>query len=230
MSLSTKFRFWGRVRIEEALNGELDFDQLDSRGVGALHWAIDNNERDLFQLALEAGAPVNQATAYIEDVPLHCASYCKSPFFIDALIAHGADIDKSDRSLITSLHIAAEKGFLKHVRKLVAAGCSLRPLNEYKRSPLDLAFMYGRVEVIDYLVTLPEARHRSWSDRLPLAVERVQADVVRWLLDRGANPDRKDSEGRRPIDIARRLDQRAPMSNGQRQVLSLIEQALIDSK
>lgn len=235
----TRFRYW-RDAIESAERNPSDFQKLDRHGLGALHWSVDRGDQTLFRRALEAGAPIDQFTAHCKLTPLHYSAEQENLYFLEALIEAGARLDQLDWNSRTPLHYAAENGFVNHSRKLVEAGCSPKPLDRYKRSPLDMAFLSGRVETIEYLASLPAARHRSWSARLPLAVDRGQPAVVEWLLDRGANPNtRKDPYGRGILEIAKKpfsakdhkLDgdtdeQIKVLSNNRRQVIALIEDAI----
>jgi len=201
---------------------------------------VDSDDQILFRRALEAGAPIDQLTAHCKLSPLHYSAEQENLYFLESLIEAGALLDQIDWKRRTPLHYAAENGFVDHSRTLVEAGCCPKPLDEYKRSPLDVAFLSGRVETIEYLASLPAARHRSWSVRLPLAVDRGQPAVVKWLLDRGANPNtRKDPYSRRILEIARKpfpakdhkLDgytdeQIKVLSNNHKQVIALIEDAI----
>ena len=235
----TKFRYW-RDAIESAECNPSEFKKLDKHGLGALHWSVDRGDRALFRRALEAGAPIDQSTAHCKLTPLHYSAEQENSYFLEALIEAGARLDQPDWKKCTPLHYAAENGFVEHSRKLIEAGCLPKPLDKYKRSPLDMAFVSGRVETIEFLASLSAARHRSWSDRLPLAVSSGQPAVVGWLLDRGANPNtRRDPYGRGVLEIARRpfpakdykLDgytdeQIKELSSNHTQVIALIEDAI----
>ncbi len=236
----SKFRYWKSL-LESADESELDFERLDRSGLGALHWAIDRGDVSLFSRALEAGAPIDQRTSHCRLSPLHYAASAVNEHFIVSLLERGAFVDARDRNGQTPLHYAAEVGSAAHAARLLERGCCPKPLDRNKRSPLDVAFQHGQIRVIEYLVEIPEAKHRRWSDRLSFAVSRGQPEVVRWLLvDRGANPrTKRDPYGRTIIELAQKpfrtrdfkLDgytekQIKSMSQDYAQVREIIEAAL----
>ena len=116
------------MRLAEAFAGELDFDQLDSRGLGTLHWCVSRGEKDLFTEAIEKGAPVDQSTAHTEPSPLHDAVGQDTLFFTRGLVRAGALLDATDRDRRTPLHIAAGSGKLEQVMFLIEAGSATCPL------------------------------------------------------------------------------------------------------
>lgn len=172
--------------------------------------------------------------------PLHYAANQQDIYFLDVLIKKGALLDICDWERHAPLHYAVEKGFLAHVQMLVESGCDLKGFGQCYRSPLDLAFKNGHLEMIEYLVTLPGAKHRSWSKRLCFAIEAGQVHIVKWLLDHGANPStRKDPYGRNALRLAedlvcpekRRLrghgeDEIAELSPKYLEILDLLKSAL----
>jgi ankyrin repeat protein len=235
----SKFRYWKSL-LESDDGREPDFERLDRSGLGALHWAIDRGDTSLFRQALEAGAPIDQQTAHCKLSPLHYAASAINEFFLVSLLEKGAFIDARDRDRQTPLHYAAEVGYAAHATRLIEGGCCPKPLDRYKRSPLDVAFQHGRIQMIEYLVEIPDAKHRRWSDRLSFAVDRGQPEVVRWLLDRGANPEtNRDPYGRTILELSQkpfrakdyRLDgcteeQIKLLSDNHAQVREMIEAAL----
>lgn len=229
------------MRLEEAFAGQLDWDRLDSRGFGPLHWCASKGDRELFQKVLAYDVDINQPSSHTKSPPLHFAIERDDTFFTEALIAAGADVNAADWHQQTALHMAAEGGRLPHARLLVAAGASVKEFDHNKRSPLDLAFKEARIDMIDYLTEIPEARHRTWSRRLLRAAQFHQPDVVEWLLARGANPLTKNKYGQTAIDLAKippyeiELDDTtseeiAELDGNMQAVISMLERAVDKSK
>lgn len=241
MTSKLKFRWWGKVRLEEAFNGDLDFGLLDSRGFGPLHWCVSRGERELFLKVMTFDVQIDQRSTHTMSTPLHFAAAAEDPFYAEALIAAGTDINAVDWHTQTPLHIAAENGHIRHARLLVDAGAALKGVDQDKRSPLDLAFKEARMEVIEFLCAFPEARHRSWSRRLLHAARHHQPEVVKWLLERGANPLTKDKFGQTAIEIAKIspynidvnesiAEDAAKLDRNMRSVVSMLEEALKRTK
>lgn len=241
MTSKLKFRWWGKARLEEAFSGQLDFGLLDSRGFGPLHWCVSKGERDLFQKVLTFDVEIDQRSNHTTSTPLHFAADVEDPFFTESLIAAGSNINAVDWHGQTPLHTAAENGYITHTRLLVEAGAALKEFDHHKRSPLDLAFREARMEVVEFLCAIPEARHRSWSRRLLHAAQRHQPDVVKWLLLRGANPLTKNKFRQTAIEVAMippcNLDsdetpaeECARLDSDMRTVVSMLEAALESKK
>ena len=64
----------------------------------------------------------------------------------------------------------------------------------------------SRLEITlqDVLVAADEPREVGWITPLASAVERKQPGAVRLLLERGANANLKDTQGKRLLDIAKK--------------------------
>jgi ankyrin repeat protein len=237
MTSKLKFRWWGKTRLEQAFTGELDFGLLDSRGYGPLHWCVLKSERELFLKVLTFDVQINQRSAHTKSTPLHFAAIVEDSCYMEALIVAGADINAVDWHRQTPLHIAAENGHISHARLLVDAGAALKGFDHDKRSPLDLAFKEARMEVIEFLCAFPEARHRSWSRRLLRVAQYHQPEVVKWLLERGANPLTKNKFGQTAIEIAKippynidfdetTAEESAKLDRNMRSVVSMLESLL----
>jgi ankyrin repeat protein len=80
----------------------------DAFGITPLHWACVNGHRDIVQLLIEHGAPVN-ATNEVEDTPLHWAALGGHKEIAAHLIKKGALVEAKNRAGQTPLHMATNE-------------------------------------------------------------------------------------------------------------------------
>jgi ankyrin repeat protein len=160
----------------------------------ALMWAAANSQGPMMRLLLEAGAEVNAKTATDLMTPLVSAEPRAQPrspggmtalMFasregcldcVKALIAKGAAIDLPDPEGVTPLLWAIWNTRFDVAKYLIEQGASVNRFDWWGRTPLYLA--------VDY-VTLP---HGGRPDQ-PSLDETLPIDIVRLLLDKGADPN-----------------------------------------
>jgi ankyrin repeat protein len=84
--------------------------------------------------------------------PLHVAVIGDDEELVRLLITSGADINArmSNRLARTPLHIAAVRGYKKLVALLVADGAYVSIKDGQGRTPLDLAKLGGRTEIVGW--------------------------------------------------------------------------------
>ncbi|PUU81958.1 ankyrin repeat-containing domain protein [Tuber borchii] len=177
----------------------------------ALEWAIMSNRLPLIQLLLSKGHDINHlgrgscfATA------LHVAVSCRNhPLILLFLENPALDLNKLDIDGNTALHIAIRCRDLEVVKLLHTAGVDLEIPDKRGRTALLLALHDCNVRIIEFLV-----RNRAnVNARLPAGIwldvtllhglmwpkcERL----VRLALEHGADPEVRDDDDWRPIDLA----------------------------
>ncbi|CAL1296048.1 unnamed protein product [Larinioides sclopetarius] len=119
-----------------------------------LMFASQKGHLDVVKLLIEHGAQVEmkdkkQRTALTHAVingHAHVTSY---------LLRLGANPNSTDSSGNTLVHYAAAYGWYFCLKLLIEAGASLNLPNDWKITPLSLAFMKGHMGLVDFLVEQP---------------------------------------------------------------------------
>ena len=139
-----------------------------------------------------------------EDRP--CPAMWEDPAVCQVLIDAGADIETKDDMGRSPLHWSCCSGALAVVKMLVEAGAGVCATNNYGNTCLFLAAYHGHTETVRYLVGLKglqgvNVNHKGVDDlsALSCAVRRKHVDVVKVLIDAGADIETKDKVSRTPL-------------------------------
>ncbi|KAL8416342.1 hypothetical protein RB596_006774 [Gaeumannomyces avenae] len=153
------------------------------------------------------------------DYPLLAASRLGNNQIVDLLLSHkdtdllrAAEISDESQdsegigggwSGQTPLHAAAAGNHIEVVRRLVAAGTAVNPVNEYGATPLLLAVRAGHEAVARDLLgpgaapaEVPSRANRRTPTALWHAIDRGLLDLARLLIERGADPMREIDDSR----------------------------------
>ena len=170
----------------------------DSGGLTPLHMAAQLGDADLIQTLLKHGANANARTAKApagrggggggrrvigELTPLHLAAKTESESAMRALVAGGADPLLKAQGNTTLL--------------MSAAGSGRGAIVKYVYNELDK----GIDAVTD---TGSTVMHAAVTGTLGVATQADICEVIRFLAEKGAKTDEKDSTGRTPLQIAGR--------------------------
>ena len=129
-------------------------------GMTALHWSALNNQLEIVETLIFAGATLQPATRVGGYTPLHLASRAGNADVVAALLDAGADPDLLTGTGAASLHFAAESNGVKVVNALVGHGADVNVRDGYSsRTPA------------------------------MFAASRNSAAALQALLDAGADPD-----------------------------------------
>jgi ankyrin repeat protein len=198
-----------------------DITARDLKGDTPLHLATRNGRREIIELLLSARAPVNVQNRTGE-TPLCCAlsqPLC-STFAETAilLLDNGADVRMKKNDGATPLHIAAEQGYTKVARALIAKEAPVDAVDSSGWTPLHKAVQRGNILIMDLLLTNgagADARtdiqvspvFGGWT-ALHFAANLGYMSAVELLINRSADIDARTDErskpygGFRPLDIA----------------------------
>ena len=144
-----------------------------------LHLAVLAGNGGLAKRLVEDCANVNERDEF-GLTPLHIAAYMGDLDLVKVLVEHGADVNSRGRGGITPLHLATFNGNVEIVRYLLKAGAKTRTCFRLDPGRTIATIMSG-------LLTLEEVLTRHGMTPVHLAVYLGRSDVLRALVDAGAD-------------------------------------------
>lgn len=167
-------------------------------------------------LVFGKGVPVNARDPERNwGTSLHIAASKGREEAVEALLNLGADAHMLDNSRSTPLHLAAERGASHVCMMLLEAGCDVDAQDEDGLTPLHRAASVAQVTTDgDILATCrvlisngSRIGTRDLEQMTPLhaASEHGNADVVRELLERGADPSAVDHRNETALEKAKEV-------------------------
>ncbi|TGZ83400.1 ankyrin [Ascodesmis nigricans] len=200
----------GQLAIVESLlstNPKLA-NELDSDDRLPIHWACSFNHLDIATL-------LTQQPKFDVDVqdgmgwtPLMIACSVKEgEKLVELLLSRGADVNAKNNSLQTALHFIASKNNIHVARLLLDAPhkASARVRDKRGQYPLHRAAAVGATVICGLLLDHNSPINASDNDGLTAlhhAIAEGHGDTAMLLLRRGAESDKKDADGRLPIEGA----------------------------
>ncbi|SPA22493.1 conserved hypothetical protein; ankyrin repeat; putative exported protein [Cupriavidus taiwanensis] len=165
------------AQVSALLAQGASIDARDAQGRTALLLATHHNRVQAARVLIDAGADVNAQDA-IHDSPYLYAGARGHNEILRLTLAHGADLRSTNRYGGTALIPAAERGHVETVRMLIAAGVAVDHVNRLKWTALLEAIILGN----------GGAAH---------------TEIVRLLVQAGANVNLADGDGATPLQHAR---------------------------
>jgi ankyrin repeat protein len=190
-----------RAKIRALLQQQVDVNAPQVDGMTALHWAAYQDDQEIADLLLRAGANVKAANRY-GVTPLSLACTNGNAAMVESLLRAGADPNTALAGGETALMTAARVGALGPVKSLLARGATVDRKDDRRgQTALMWAAAEGHARVVEVLIEVgAEFRARLASGFTPLlfAVREGHVDVVRTLLKAGVDVNETvPVEGRR---------------------------------
>ncbi len=128
------------------------------------------------------------------------------------LINAGADVNAKDNLQDSPYLYAGAEGKLEILKMTIAAGADLKSTNRYGGTALTPAAHHGHVDVVRYLVTtkidLDQINNLGWTALLEAVILGdggvSHQEIVKLLLDAGADRSITDRDGKTSLDHARK--------------------------
>ena len=158
--------------------------------------------------------------------PVMTATVARQTAAVRALVEAEADVDIRDDRLDNPFLFAGAEGLLDILRLVNEAGADPAITNRYGGIALIPACERGHVEVVRYLleqsdVDVDHVNNLGWTGLLEAIIladgAAAHQEIVRLLLENGADPDLADRDGVSPLAHAR--------AKGQAEIAALLEAA-----
>jgi uncharacterized protein len=180
-----------REAVRTLLKQAADVNGAQGDGMTALHWAAMKNDAELAKMLLYAGANARAMTRIGNYTPLLLAAKNGQAAVMTPLLAAGADVNATTSNGTTALMLAAGLGWRN--------GSPLAP-------SYDQGTDAEAVETLELLLSLGldlEATNQTGDTALHAAVAgRGSEAIVRFLLERGADPLAANGRQQTPLSIA----------------------------
>jgi len=158
--------------------------------------------------------------------PVMTATVARQTAAVRALVEAEADVDIRDDRLDNPFLFAGAEGLLDILRLVNEAGADPAITNRYGGIALIPACERGHVEVVRYLleqsdVDVDHVNNLGWTGLLEAIIladgAAAHQEIVRLLLENGADPDLADRDGVSPLAHAR--------AKGQEEIAALLDAA-----
>lgn len=141
------------TRVRTMLDADMTLlHRYDDDGWAPLHLAAFYGRASVTRLLLDRGAdPTQVSTNATANQPLHAAlAGARDGTVVDLLLGHGADANATAAGGVTPLHLAASRGDLSLIDRLLVAGAEACAMDDGRR-PADLAEERDHPEAAAYL-------------------------------------------------------------------------------
>ncbi|KAG2003902.1 hypothetical protein GB937_009265 [Aspergillus fischeri] len=160
--------------------------------------AASNNRKTVVRLLLEKGADPNATRRYDKTTALNIAVMRGNSGIASMLLNKGAHTELGDNTRTTPLHTAIMKNHCKIIQLLLQGGADVGTRDSYGRTALDLAMIYSSQRSLSLFLKHAKLNAQNCQPLHP-AISMNKTTVVRWLLENGADINRKDSKGQTPL-------------------------------
>ncbi|XP_033224897.1 ankyrin repeat domain-containing protein 17-like isoform X3 [Belonocnema kinseyi] len=184
--------------VKKLLTEGRSVHETTEEGESLLSLACSAGYYELAQVLLAMSANVEDRGIKGDCTPLMEAASAGHADIVRLLIAHGADVNAQSTSGNTPLMYACAGGHEEVVRALLDAGANVEDHNENGHTPLMEAASAGHVPVakilLDHGAGINTHSNEFKESALTLACYKGHLDMVRFLLEAGADQEHKTDE------------------------------------
>lgn len=192
---------------EQLIQARASIDMKDETGQTPLHQMASENLVEVAETLLKANANPDVAEQLRGFTPLHFAS---SKEMIELLLTYGAAINQKDASGYEPLHTAVSKGNVIAVHTLLDQGSEIDAQGgKNNKGPLHLVRTPEMLALLlEYDLDLDQEDGHG-NTGLHHITKHIQSSelrkkMLRQLIEKGANADLKNNQGRTAWDLARK--------------------------
>ena len=154
--------------------------------------------------------------------PLHASAYRGHTDIFSLLVKHFPNPDIKGYVDRTPLHVASNRGRLEIGQLLIDHGADVNAHDDHGWTPLYIAALTGQLAFARMLLDNGAMTNiPSWRTPLHVASEHGHGDVVRLLMERGADLTARDHLGRTPSELA--------SLKGMLEIVQFLSQSLMSS-
>ena len=133
---------------------------------------------------------------------------------IKKYLKDGADVDDADENGQSVLSLAIRYGCeMDTINLLIDAGADIEDFDNEGVSIFDMAISHNHKDMFDYLIEqgidVDKTTRKSRFTPLMAAASYGRADMLKALLQNGANKDAVDKHGFKAIDFARKMNKKS---------------------
>jgi ankyrin repeat protein len=169
-------------------------------------YAVEKGYIQLAQKLILKGVDIEQTDSYEKETGLISAAYKGKEEMVTFLITQKANIEAADRRGNTALLHAAFKGHLPIVKKLLEKGAKIEHRNNLNWNALMQAILEGHEEIFNFLLEKGSAFEFQEKEKgatpLMIAAWKGSLNIVKKLIQKGADPSKKDSSLKTAKDYA----------------------------
>src|SRR4051812_46838308 len=199
----------------------VDVNLPEPDGTTALHWAVHQNDLDLADRLIRAGAKVNAKNDY-GATPMSEAAVTADAAMIDKLLGAGADAESPNADGETALMVVARTSRVDAAQALLRRGAKVNAVEQWRgQTALMWAVAESQPAMVEALIAAsagvnarstvnnwqrqvtaePRAIYRPAGGLTPLlyAAREGCLDCARYLIDGGANLNLSDPEEVSPL-------------------------------
>ena len=208
------------IAVQNILKSGANVNEQSNKGKTALMFAASEGNTNVARILIEYGAKVDIAD-HFGTTALIVASTSGNHDVVSLLLQHKANPNVRDQSGSSPLVNAVYFGHTETVKLLLAFDKQSGYINLEKQDGNELLLLAAGLghadiinEIIDYGIS---ANARGLKQRTPLMAAAAfnKPDAVKMLLDKGANTDAKDEDGKTAIDVAK--------ENGNDEIVALLK-------